>query len=217
MIRLFTGIIEEQGQVASMKHISAQAIVLRVKASTVLNDVQMGDSIAINGICLTVTSFDEHSFTVDVMPETVNATSLRSLRASSSVNLERAMAANGRFGGHFVSGHVDGVGEIIRKQREQNAIYYDIEIPASLARYVITKGSVAIDGVSLTVFQVKQNCFTISLIPHTASITILGEKEVGDVVNIECDMLIKYVEHLLTFASKKEILDEAYLRANGFM
>ncbi|WP_139344952.1 riboflavin synthase [Virgibacillus pantothenticus] len=214
---MFTGIIEEQGQVASMKHISAQAIVLRVKASTVLNDVQMGDSIAINGICLTVTSFDEHSFTVDVMPETVNATSLRSLRASSSVNLERAMAANGRFGGHFVSGHVDGVGEIIRKQREQNAIYYDIEIPASLARYVITKGSVAIDGVSLTVFQVKQNCFTISLIPHTASITILGEKEVGDVVNIECDMLIKYVEHLLTFASKKEILDEAYLRANGFM
>ncbi|GIP64802.1 riboflavin synthase subunit alpha [Virgibacillus pantothenticus] len=217
MIRLFTGIIEEQGQVASMKHISDQAIVLRVKASTVLNDVQMGDSIAINGICLTVTSFDEHSFTVDVMPETVNATSLRSLRAGSSVNLERAMAANERFGGHIVSGHVDGIGEIIRKQREQNAIYYDIEIPASLARYVITKGSVAIDGVSLTVFQVKQNFFTISLIPYTASITILGEKEVGDVVNIECDMLIKHVEHLLTFASKKEILDEAYLRANGFM
>ncbi|API94162.1 riboflavin synthase [Virgibacillus pantothenticus] len=214
---MFTGIIEEQGQVASMKHISDQAIVLRVKASTVLNDVQMGDSIAINGICLTVTSFDEHSFTVDVMPETVNATSLRSLRAGSSVNLERAMAANERFGGHIVSGHVDGIGEIIRKQREQNAIYYDIEIPASLARYVITKGSVAIDGVSLTVFQVKQNFFTISLIPYTASITILGEKEVGDVVNIECDMLIKHVEHLLTFASKKEILDEAYLRANGFM
>nr|WP_147358276.1 MULTISPECIES: riboflavin synthase [Clostridia] len=214
---MFTGIIEEQGQLASVKHISDQAILLRVKASTVLNDVQIGDSIAINGVCLTVTSFDEHSFTVDVMAETVNATSLHSLRAGSPVNLERAMAANGRFGGHFVSGHVDGVGEIIRKQREQNAIYYDIEIPATLARYVITKGSVTVDGVSLTVFHVKQNRFTISLIPHTASITILDEKEVGDVVNIECDMLIKHVEHLLTFASKKEILDEAYLIANGFM
>ncbi len=217
MSGLFTGIIEEKGEIISMKHTSKHAIELAVKGFKVLRDVQLGDSVAINGICLTVTSFDKHSFTVDVMPETFKATSLQSLKVGSAVNLERAMAADSRFGGHFVSGHVDGLGTIIRKQYEENAIYYDIKISADLAKYVICKGSVAVDGVSLTVFKVKNNTFTISLIPHTASVTIVGKKNIGEVVNIECDMLIKHVEHLLAFSRKEENWSTAFLQKNGFI
>src|SRR5699024_7562555 len=134
----------------------------------------------------------------DVMPETIKATSLKMLNEGSRVNLERSMPAEGRFGGHFVSGHVDGTGTIIRKEPDENAIYYDIKIPDELAIYFITKGSVAVDGVSLTVFGITGSTFTISLIPHTVSETILGEKDAGDVVNIECDMLAKHVKNMLS-------------------
>ncbi|TXK90677.1 riboflavin synthase, partial [Parageobacillus sp. SY1] len=148
---MFTGIIEEVGTIEQMRQ-SGEAIVMTIGAKKVLEDVHLGDSIAVNGVCLTVTSFTDRSFTVDVMPETVRATSLRTLTKGSKVNLERAMAANGRFGGHFVSGHVDGIGEIIRKWPSANAVYYEIKIPQELRKYMILKGSVAVDGTSLTIF-----------------------------------------------------------------
>ncbi|MCZ0754578.1 riboflavin synthase [Anoxybacillus sp. J5B_2022] len=193
---MFTGIIEEVGTVEQMKQ-AGEAIVFTIGANKILTDVKLGDSIAVNGVCLTVTSFTSRTFTVDVMPETVRATSLRTLARGAKVNLERAMAANGRFGGHFVSGHVDGVGEIIRKEPVANAVYYEIKVPKSLRKYMILKGSVAVDGTSLTIFGLTDDTFTISLIPHTRAETILGDKQVGDIVNIECDVIGKYVEQFL--------------------
>lgn len=197
---MFTGIIEEVGTIEQMKQ-SGEAIVFTIGAKKILEDVKLGDSIAVNGVCLTVTSFTNRSFTVDVMPETVRATSLHTLTRGSKVNLERAMAANGRFGGHFVSGHVDGIGEIIRKEPVANAVYYEIKVTKTLRNYMILKGSVAVDGTSLTIFGLTDDTFTISLIPHTRAETILGDKQVGDIVNIECDVIGKYVEQ---FLRKKE-------------
>lgn len=177
---MFTGIIEEKGAVKRLEEISDQAVQLTINSTKIIEDVHIGDSIAVNGICLTVTNFTTQSFQVDVMPETIKATSLNTLTVGSDVNLERAMAANGRFGGHFVSGHIDGTGKIINKHRQENAIYYEIEIPEEFAKYLLMKGSVAVDGISLTVFDVGENTFTISLIPHTVSETILGDKGQGD-------------------------------------
>ncbi|KYD25080.1 riboflavin synthase [Geobacillus sp. FSL W8-0032] len=193
---MFTGIIEEIGTIERM-NATGDAIVMAISAKRVLEDVQLGDSIAVNGVCLTVTSFDDRRFTVDIMPETVKATALKTLKPGSKVNLERAMAANGRFGGHFVSGHVDGVGRIIRQWPKANAVYYEIEVPASLRAYMMEKGSVAVDGTSLTIFGLSERTFTVSLIPHTRAATILGEKRPGDLVNIECDMIGKYVAAFL--------------------
>lgn len=193
---MFTGIIEEIGVLQNMKR-GTDEYQLTLSAKKVLQDVKLGDSIAVNGVCLTVTSFTSEQFTVDVMPETVKATSLQSLARGSSVNLERAMAANGRFGGHFVQGHVDGVGTIKSKNQVSNAVYFWIETSAEMMRYIVPKGSVAIDGISLTVVEVKDNQFSISIIPHTITETILQFKQHGDVVNIECDMLAKYMERLL--------------------
>src|SRR5690625_4289938 len=196
---MFTGIVEEIGEIHRIEEISEQAVQLTIQAKNVLEDVNIGDSIAVNGICLTVTSFKASTFQVDVMPETIKATSLARLTAGSHVNLERSLQAQDRFGGHFVTGHVDGVGKIIRKEKLENAIYYDIKIPSELTHYLILKGSVAVDGISLTVFNIDitKNTFTISLIPHTVSVTILGMKEVGDIVNIECDLLAKHVHHYM--------------------
>ncbi|WP_461201788.1 riboflavin synthase [Anoxybacillus sp. TBDG-1] len=210
---MFTGIIEEIGKIRQMKQ-TGEAIVLTIEAKKVLQDVQLGDSIAVNGVCLTVTSFTDRFFTVDVMPETVRATSLRTVTVGAKVNLERAMAANGRFGGHFVSGHVDGIGRIVRKQPVANAVYYDIEVPSHLRKYMILKGSVAVDGTSLTIFGLTDRTFTISLIPHTREATILGEKKVGDVVNIECDIIGKYVEQFVS--SKREGLTMQFLQEHGY-
>ncbi len=189
---MFTGIVEEIGRIESVQQ-AGESIVMQIAASTVLKDVHLGDSIAINGVCLTVTSFTDAAFSVDVMPETFRATGLRHLGPNSSVNLERAMAANGRFGGHFVSGHVDGVGKITRVENIDNAVYYDIAIPRTLLLYFVEKGSVSIDGTSLTIFGLGEDTLTISLIPHTVEETVLGNKRVGDLVNIECDMLGKYI------------------------
>ncbi|GMO00452.1 riboflavin synthase [Parageobacillus thermoglucosidasius] len=193
---MFTGIIEEVGTIEQMRQ-SGEAIVMTIGAEKILEDIHLGDSIAVNGVCLTVTSFTQRSFTVDVMPETVKATSLRTLTRGSKVNLERAMPASGRFGGHFVSGHVDGVGEIIRKWPVANAVYYEIQIPKELRKYMILKGSVAVDGTSLTIFELTDDTFTISLIPHTRAATILGDKQTGDIVNIECDVIGKYVAQFM--------------------
>lgn len=194
---MFTGIVEELGKVKDIKHESTSSEQMTIHASTITTDINIGDSIAVNGICLTVIDYRDDAFDVDVMPETIKATSLHALKAGSPVDLERAMPANGRFGGHFVSGHIDGTGKITRKERQENAIYYDIEIAEELQMYLLKKGSIAVDGVSLTIFEVTGQTFTLSLIPHTVSQTILGEKGVGDVVNIECDMLAKHVEQMI--------------------
>lgn len=217
---MFTGIIEEKGTIENIQQ-KNEAIVMTVRAKKILEDVQLGDSIAVNGVCLTVTSFTSSEFTVDIMPETVRATSLRTLKRGSKVNLERAMAANGRFGGHFVSGHVDGIGTILKKERVDNAVYYEIEIPPELRPYILLKGSVAVDGTSLTVFNVTDTTFTISIIPHTLDETIIGSKGPGDIVNIECDMIAKYIEQFLTnrFQGQNNgqtTITESFLEENGF-
>ncbi|WP_249872617.1 riboflavin synthase [Oceanobacillus saliphilus] len=216
---MFTGIIEEMGTVEKMQNVSEQAVQLTIGSKKIIEDMNIGDSISVNGICLTVTSFSNNSFNVDAMPETIKSTSLKMLKPGSKVNLERAMAANGRFGGHFVSGHVDGTGTIIDKHKQENAIYYDIQIPEALAKYLLHKGSITVDGTSLTLFGVNKNVFTISLIPHTVSETVLGGKDKGDIVNIECDMLAKHVQHMLRGQGMKqeEGIDQDFLKKNGFM
>jgi riboflavin synthase len=219
---MFTGIIEEIGQVSAIQR-TGESFVLTLEAKKILQDVHLGDSIAVNGVCLTVTSFTGNRFTVDVMPETVKATSLKDLKRGSKVNLERAMAAGGRFGGHFVSGHIDGTGIIKSKKALENAVYYEISADEELLQYVILKGSIAVDGTSLTVFAVTKNSFTLSLIPHTLTETILGLKEPGDIVNLECDMIGKYVGHFLkNLASsqgqqEKSGITAAFLQENGFL
>ncbi|MEK4404288.1 riboflavin synthase [Sporosarcina sp. FSL K6-6792] len=194
---MFTGIIEEVGTVSAVRP-AANSLQLSIRCSKVLSDVKKGDSLAVNGVCLTVSDFSSNQFTADVMPETVKATTLQALRTGSPVNLERAMAANGRFGGHIVSGHVDGTGEIVSVRQKENAIYMEISIATKLLKYFIPKGSVTVDGTSLTVFGVTSIGFIISLIPVTQGDSIIGRKRAGDRVNVECDMLAKYIERLIT-------------------
>ena len=195
-IRMFTGIVEEIGTIRAVRR-GGHSSVLSIEASTILPDLKIGDSVAVNGVCLTTTSRDEGGFTADVMHETLNRSSLGTLTAGGHVNLERAMAADGRFGGHIVSGHIDGVGRISAIQKDDNAIWYTVEAAPSLLRYVVEKGSITIDGVSLTVAAVGETWFSISAIPHTVAVTILGEKRAGDTVNLETDIIGKYVEKLL--------------------
>ncbi|PEU14608.1 riboflavin synthase [Bacillus sp. AFS019443] len=214
---MFTGIVEELGTVSNIKQ-SGEAMELTIHANSILSDVKLGDSIAVNGICLTVTSFTASSFTVDAMPETMKSTSLCMLKPLSKANLERAMAANGRFGGHFVTGHIDGVGTIVSKKQHFNAIYYKIGIPNDLLRYCLQKGSVAVDGTSLTIFDIDESSITISLIPHTVSESIIGEKVAGDIVNIECDMIGKYIKHFISKPAKRDSsVTESFLQENGFL
>lgn len=217
---MFTGIIEEKGTIMDMRQ-TGDAIVMKISAKKILDDVNLGDSIAVNGVCLTVTSFDSSMFTVDLMPETVRSTSLRDLKNGSYVNLERAMAANGRFGGHFVSGHVDGIGRIQSKRPEHNAVYYEIEVEPALRKYMIMKGGVTVDGTSLTIFGLTDGAFTISLIPHTMEETIIGSKGPGDIVNIECDMLAKYIDQPLKGGDTGKVREQGrltadFLEENGF-
>ncbi|WP_042142149.1 riboflavin synthase [Paucisalibacillus sp. EB02] len=218
---MFTGIIEEKGTVKSVQKVSENSIEMAIEAQKILDDVKLGDSISVNGVCLTVTNFTSKEFQVDVMPETFKSTSLKDLSSGSTVNLERAMAANGRFGGHFVSGHVDGTGLIIRRNRKENAIYYDIRVPEELEKYLMLKGSITVDGTSLTIFNVNKNVVTISLIPHTVHETVVGEKKQGEIVNIECDTLAKYVHHLFNQyqdnTQQKTGISTDLLRQNGFM
>lgn len=193
---MFTGIIEEVGSVASIRK-GAHSCVLTVNASRVLEDVHLGDSIATNGVCLTVTSFTSHSFSADVMHETLNRSSLGSLHIGSPVNLERAMLAGGRFGGHIVSGHIDGVGTISSIKEDDNAVWYTVEAPSNILCYIIEKGSITLDGISLTVAKVTNSNFSVSIIPHTRAQTNLASKKVGDVLNLENDLVGKYVERLM--------------------
>ena len=193
---MFTGIVEEIGTIKAIQK-GRNSAILRIQAAKIMADMHIGDSIAVNGICLTVTEFSASDFAADVMHETLNRTNLGQLRQGSCVNLERAMAANGRFGGHIVSGHVDGVGTVSNIQRDDNAIWYTISAGPEILRYIVEKGSITIDGTSLTVARVSDKDFAISAIPHTVTITILGQKKVGDKVNLENDIIGKYVEKLL--------------------
>lgn len=193
---MFTGIVEEIGTVAVIRK-GAHSAVLTIEAKRILEDIHIGDSIAVNGICLTAASHTNSTFTADVMHETLNRSSLSTLRPGSHVNLERAMAADGRFGGHIVAGHVDGVGTVLKIRKDDNAIWYTIGAKPELLRYVVEKGSITIDGISLTVATVGDKSFAISAIPHTVDITVLGERKEGDTVNLETDIIGKYVERLL--------------------
>ena len=215
---MFTGIVEELGTIRSIRRGAASAV-LSIGAEAVLSDLRIGDSVAVNGVCLTATGVDGSGFTADVMHETLRRSSLGALGPGSRVNLERAIAADGRFGGHIVSGHIDGTGTIAERRRDDNAVWYTVSAPPALLRYIVEKGSVAIDGISLTVASVEADRFSVSVIPHTAAVTLLGAKGPGDVVNLETDIIGKYVERLLrpadTPAARSGISLE-FLAENGF-
>lgn len=190
---MFTGIIEEKGVIENIIQGSV-SFKLTIKAEKVLTDLQIGDSVSVNGVCLTATQINKPYFTADVMAETVRRTNLKLLNKGSKVNLERAMQLNGRFGGHIVAGHVDGCGTIVSMVREDNAVWVRVAADADILKYIVEKGSVALDGISLTVAEVRSSDFSVSVIPHTAEHTTLLERKTGDKINIECDMIGKYVE-----------------------
>lgn len=218
MIDIFTGIIEELGKVVLLEP-GSRSYKIRVQAHKVLEDVKIGDSIAVNGVCLTVITFDSNSFTADVMPETVSKTTIRYLGYGEPVNLERALRLSDRLGGHLVQGHVDAVGKIMQKENLDIAILFRIQAPDSLLKYAVPKGSIAIDGISLTLVDVFADSFTVSLIPHTAMQTILGSKKTGDLVNLESDIIGRYVEKLMSPGQKREKDDLSlnFLAENGFI
>lgn len=215
---MFTGIIEEVGIVEEMKR-GQHSAVATIRAKKILEGTKTGDSIAVNGICLTVNALYSGSFSADIMHETLNRSSLAGLTRGSHVNLERAMPADGRFGGHIVAGHVDGIGKIIRIRRDDTAVWYTIQAKPEILRYVVEKGSVTIDGISLTVAAVTQTDFSVSIIPHTMSQTILPERTEGDSVNLETDVIGKYVEKLLLPSpepEKQSRITQEFLAQYGF-
>jgi len=218
---MFTGLIEEIGHV---QHVTSkgEAMVLTLRANQVLDQVKLGDSIAVNGVCLTVTSYNRSSFSADIMPETFRKSSLSSLKTGSTVNLERAMQLGARFGGHIVQGHVDGLAVISSVYEDANAVVYELELQdKEQLRYIIPKGSITIDGISLTVVNVVNSKVSVSIIPHTLAETALQFRKSGDLVNIECDIIGKYVEHLLSFrsgnAEKQASITTSFLQEHGFM
>jgi len=189
---MFSGIVEEKGAVAKIQH-KKNLIVLSVKAQNVLRGIRVGDSISVDGVCLTVTKMKGRVVDFDIMKETIDKTTLKFLHVGSHVNLEGALRVNDRLGGHFVSGHIDGVGVIQKRISMENYESFQIAIPKDLARYLAPKGSVCVDGISLTLGEVKKNVFKIYIIPHTLKVTTLGSKRAGDHVNIETDLLAKYI------------------------
>lgn len=221
---MFTGIIEEIGSLRSVQS-KGQSMVLTIEAAKVLEDIRLGDSIAVNGVCLTAVAYDAKSFSVDVMPETFRQTNISKLGHGARVNLERAMLAGGRFGGHMVQGHIDGCGVIRSRHNEENAVVYVIEPDQKrMFRYIIGRGSITIDGISLTVVRTDETTFTVSIIPHTLAQTILNDKRVGDIVNLETDILGKYIEHLMndkqssdSSDNKRNPITADFLAENGFI
>lgn len=213
---MFTGIIEEVGTVKAVQRNGNNSFI-RIQTEKILSDVNIGDSIAVNGVCLTVTMLDGSIFQADVMNETLSRSSLGNLRAGSPVNLERAMSANGRFGGHIVSGHIDGTGTIINVKNDGIAVWYTINADARIMRYIVEKGSIAIDGISLTVAKTETDNFSVSIIPHTSAKTILSTKKTGDIVNLENDIIGKYVEKLMNPAKSNSNIDMAFLAEKGFL
>jgi riboflavin synthase len=219
---MFTGIIEEIGRVKSIRRYQ-HSIDISISCKLVLTDIKLGDSICVNGICLTASKIDHDHFIANVMPETMKKTSLASLESGSKVNLERALGVNGRLGGHIVNGHIDGVGVIHSLEQDENALWIEMKTSPEVLKYIVYKGSVSLDGTSLTIAEVSHESFKVSLIPLTREMTVLGMKKVGELVNIECDILGKYIEKFLTghknnenkVISKKPI-NMNYLKENGF-
>ncbi|MFI6643079.1 riboflavin synthase [Streptomyces sp. NPDC050504] len=200
---MFTGIVEELGEVTAVENLGDSSR-FTLRGPLVTGGAKHGDSIAVNGVCLTVVESADGEFTADVMAETLKRSSLGALAVGSPVNLERPMVADGRFGGHIVQGHVDGTGTILRRERSENWEVVTVGLPTGLARYVVEKGSITVDGVSLTVVDAADDHFTISLIPTTLALTTLGTKQPGDPVNLEVDVIAKYVERLLGAKESKE-------------
>jgi len=215
---MFTGIIEEVGKVKEINNTGDGAVII-IEANKVLKDVKLGDSISTNGVCLTVKEFNNTGFQVDVMAETIRQSNLKYLSKGDLVNLERAVAVGDRLGGHMVSGHIDGVGRIISQEKEDNAIWIAINTTGELLKYIILRGSIAIDGVSLTVAHIDDSGFKVSIIPHTGITTTLIDKGIGELVNIECDMIGKYVEKLLVSNGKevKKDISIDFLAKHGFI
>ena len=195
---------------------NGQSAQLIISAQKILEDIKEGDSIAVNGICLTATSYTANSFTADVMHETLDRTALGPLKAGSQVNLERAMAANGRFGGHIVAGHIDGIGTITGIRKDSNAVWYTIGTTEKITKYIVEKGSIAIDGISLTVAKVDAKSFSVSVIPHTLENTALAGKKLQDTVNLENDCIGKYVEKFVTESKKETGITREFLLKNGY-
>jgi riboflavin synthase len=193
---VFTGIVEEIGTVRALEERDG-GVYLQVGASVVCDDLRLGDSVSVNGVCLTVTQYDAAAFTVGLAPETLRRTNLGDLRAGDGVNLERAVAAGGRMGGHYVQGHVDGTGEIVGARPEGDSLWMTFRAPADLLPYLVVKGFVAIDGISLTITERRDDTFSVALVAYTQSAVTLAGKRPGDRVNLEVDVIAKYVESLL--------------------
>ncbi len=216
---MFTGIVEEIGTVTRIKK-GQNSSVLSIQGSRIFEDLHMGDSVAVNGVCLTVSRLDKQSFDADTTSETLARTSLGALRTGSNVNLERAMSSNGRFGGHIVTGHVDGTGTITQIRRDDRTVWVTVSAGPEILKYIIEKGSIAVDGISLTVALVNSDSFSVAIIPHTEKSTTLLSKTQGESVNLECDMIGKYVERFITRIQSKEpqkcVITEEYLAKAGF-
>ncbi len=216
---MFTGIVEEIGEIYSVRKTDKSAVI-SIQGNKIFKDLKLGDSIAVNGICLTVDHINNNSFTSDVMMETLNRTTLNTVTRGCHVNLERSLPVNGRLGGHMVSGHVDGIGRVSFIHKEGNSIWYTIRASDEIMRYIIEKGSVAIDGISLTVAKTEENNFSVSVIPHTLNSTILSEKTIGSTVNLENDLVGKYLEHFLELKlasnRKSNSITMEYLKSTGF-
>jgi len=216
---MFTGLIEEIGKVQSVVK-STKSAQITIKASKVLNGVKLGDSISTNGVCLTVTDFSNHIFSVDVMAETIRRSNLQHLSSGDDVNLERALKVGDRLGGHMVSGHIDGMGTVDNVEIEENAVWVTISAEKEILKYIVQKGSIAIDGISLTVAYIDDSAFKVSIIPHTKDVTSLLCKKVGAVVNLECDMLGKYIDKLLLFREQAPVsrgINMNFLSEYGFI
>ena len=216
---MFTGLIEETGIVKSVRR-GRESATIYISANKVIAGLKVGDSISTNGVCLTATSFSGDTFVVDVMSETMRSTNLGDLTSGSLVNLERALKLGDRLGGHMVSGHIDGTGNIKRIRKDNIAMIVTIEAEVAVLRYIIHKGSVAVDGISLTAAGVDENSFTVGIIPHTSGETTLLKKQPGERVNIECDLIGKYVEKLIyknEQKTEKSKIDETFLKEHGFL
>lgn len=215
---MFTGLVEEIGIVDRVLK-GTNSAQITIKAKKILKEIKLGDSVSTNGVCLTVVDFKKDSFTVDVMPETMRSSNLKGIKSGNKVNLERALKLGDRLGGHMVSGHIDGTGVIKALVEEENATWVTIETSLNILKYVIKKGSIAVDGTSLTVANVDDKILKVSIIPLTKEETTLLSKKIGDVVNLECDMVGKYIEKFMIFnqvEEPKKSIDLNFLRENGF-
>ncbi len=211
---MFTGIIEEIGTIQQIKK-GPKSVALTIAAEKVLEDTKVGDSIATNGVCLTVTAMTRNAFTVDIMHETLKRTAMHNIQTGNRLNLERALTLSARLGGHMVSGHIDGTGVIISVRQDDIAYWVKVQTTKAIMKYIIEKGSIAIDGISLTVATVSADAFEVSIIPHTKDETTLLSKPIGALVNLECDLIGKYVEKLLN-AKESNGIDEAFLKKYGY-